>query len=116
MQAGLQGAGLGETSSHPHFFLLFQCTVNKAAFWGAADIPSSASATSTSCRVVAMSSMLPLTSRAEPAPSARHRSTTCDATRCIRPCKLGAALTKTRPSPPTSLQGFWEPLNLSGSL
>lgn len=79
---------------------------NKAACWGAADIPSSASATSTSCRVVAMSSMLPLTSRAELAPSARHLSTTCDVTRRIRPCKLGAALTETRLSPPNLTAGF----------
>lgn len=148
--AGPQGAELRQTSPHPHFSCYFlgryrfflsghrvkssvleSSSISNLPLAGgeqAADVPSSASAASTTRLAKAMSSMLPLTSRAEPAPSSRHRSTTCDGnTARQRPpapgaghCRgEGALLPETCPCPKTAARGFWgclEPLSFKGSL
>lgn len=51
----------------------------------AVNVPSEVSASFTTCSAKAMSSMVPLTYRAEAAPSSRHRSTTCTNTACQNP-------------------------------
>lgn len=91
--AGLQRAELGDNFSRlaPSLPLFFPHGKERARprFWHRAeqdaDIPREVWASLTTCWAKAVSSMVPLTNRAEAAPSSRHRRTTCTAAQSAAP-------------------------------